>query len=214
MYGVRPPAVLKALLPRPVWAMPPGERDVYLTFDDGPIPEVTPWVLEQLAGAGAKATFFCIGHNAATHTSILDRIRAEGHSVGNHTWDHVNGWRTGQAAYLRQVLQCQALTGTALFRPPYGRIKPRQVRGLSARFHVIMWDVLSGDFDVTIDGDRCARNVLDHVRPGSIVVFHDSIKAWPRLQVALPQVLATLTAQGCTLRALPQELGGITPVSR
>ncbi len=187
---------------------------MYLTFDDGPIPEVTPWVLDQLAGAGAKATFFCIGRNIEVHPHLLARIRAEGHAVGNHTWQHVNGWKTGHHAYLRDVLRCQALTGTDLFRPPYGRLTPRLVRVLSPRFKVVMWDVLSADFDTAIHGERCLRNVLAHVRPGSIVVFHDSVKAWPRLEYALPRALRHLRDEGYTMQALPMRPVAITPGSR
>ncbi len=214
MYPVRPPALLRPLLPGATWAMPADGREVYLTFDDGPEPQVTPWVLDRLARAGARASFFCIGRNAARHPAIMQRTRAEGHAIGNHTWDHANGWRTGHIAYLRQVLRCQPLTGTTLFRPPYGRITPGQARALSRRFRLVMWDVLSGDFDTAIGPHRCARNVLDHVRPGSIVVFHDSRKAWPRLRQALPVVLDRLKADGWSMRALPAPGGELTPGSR
>ena len=153
MYLVRTPALLKPLARDLVWHMPRTERAVYLTFDDGPIPEVTPWVLDQLARFQAKGTFFCIGRNAATHPDILARIRHEGHAVGNHTWDHPNGWRTEQRNYLRNVLQCQAITGTRLFRPPYGRLTLGQSKALSKRFRIIMWEVLSADFDTTLSGE-------------------------------------------------------------
>jgi peptidoglycan/xylan/chitin deacetylase (PgdA/CDA1 family) len=183
--------------------MPAGdERVLYLTFDDGPIPQVTPWVLDTLARYDAKATFFCVGRNAAEHQDILARIRAEGHSLGNHTWDHANGWSTPTVGYLRSVLLCQAFTGSDLFRPPYGRLDRAKMRALSGRFRIIMWDVLSGDFDPQHDGEACLANVTRHAGPGSIVVFHDSIKAKARLLHALPGTLEHFAAQGYRFAAL------------
>jgi peptidoglycan-N-acetylglucosamine deacetylase len=203
MYLARTPSFLKPLFRDLLWHMPSSERVVYLTFDDGPIPEVTPWVLDQLAEQGAKATFFCIGRNAAAQPGILARIVAEGHAVGNHTWDHRRGWGCADRTYFRTVLQADAVLGSTLFRPPYGRITRSQAATLRKRFQVVMWDVLSGDFDTGIDGARCVRNVLDHVRPGSIIVFHDSLKAEPRLRGSLPVVLASLRAEGYQMKALP-----------
>lgn len=206
MYLVRTPALLKPLARDLVWHMPRSERAVYLTFDDGPIPGVTPWVLDQLAGYDAKATFFCIGRNAAAHPSILDRIRSEGHAVGNHSWDHPNGWRTDHRNYLRNVLQCQAITRTRLFRPPYGRMTRGQSKALSTRFRIIMWEVLSADFDTSLSGEECLSNTLRHARPGSIIVFHDSLKAEPRLRHALPLVMEALSRDGYAFNALPEML--------
>lgn len=208
MYLVHTPALLKPLARDLVWHMPRSARAVYLTFDDGPIPEVTPWVLDLLARYRAKATFFCIGRNAAAYPSILDRIRREGHAVGNHTWDHPNGWRTDQRNYLRNVLQCQAITGTRLFRPPYGRMTLGQSKALQARFQTIMWDVLSADFDTSLIGEDCVRNTLRHVQPGSIIVFHDSLKAEPRLRHALPQILEALSLDGYSFKAIPERITG------
>ncbi len=209
MYLARVPAPVKPFFRELVWEMPGEGRQVYLTFDDGPVPDDTPWVLDTLGAHGVKATFFCVGRNAEAHPDILDRIRAGGHSVGNHTWDHLDGWRTPTTTYLRDVLRCQALSGTDLFRPPYGRISRRQARALLPRFRVVMWDVLSGDFDKTIDGERCLHNVRRHVRPGSIVVFHDSLKARDRLRHALPGVLRWLASEGYACAALPQERAGL-----
>jgi len=202
MYLARTPAPLKPLFRDLVWSVPDAGRRVYLTFDDGPIPEVTPWVLDVLAQHGAKGTFFCIGRNAEQHPELLHRIRTEGHAVGNHTYEHLNGWQNSTRTYLRSVLRCQAITGTPLFRPPYGRITAGQAKALKARFHVVMWDVLSADFDTAIDGERCVHNVLDNVTPGAIIVFHDSLKAAPRLRHALPRVLAQLGELGFTMAPL------------
>lgn len=204
MYLARTPALAKRLMGGLVWGMPGRHKDLYLTFDDGPDPEVTPWVLDTLARSKAKATFFCTGRNAEANPALMDRLRREGHSVGNHTWDHPDGWRTPTASYLRNVLRCQRSTGTRLFRPPYGRITPRQARALRSRFEIVMWEVLSADFDTAIGGERCLRNVLRHARPGSIIVFHDSPKAWPRLRHALPLALERFAADGFAMRALPE----------
>ncbi|MCB9168963.1 MAG: polysaccharide deacetylase family protein [Flavobacteriales bacterium] len=210
MYLTRTPEILKPLYRDLTWSIPTAGRVVHITFDDGPVPQTTPWVLDTLARHGAKATFFCIGRNIALHPDLFARIRMEGHGVGNHTWDHRNGWRTSTFAYLRSVLLCQMLTGTCLFRPPYGRISRDQVHALCGRFRIVMWDVLSADFDTRIDGYRCIRNVLDNVRGGSIVVFHDSIKAAPRMRRALPVVLDRLAGDGYRFEVLP---GGTTGMS-
>lgn len=205
MYLIRTPALLKPLMKELQWSGPAEGRKLYLTFDDGPIPEVTPWVLDTLAQFGAKATFFCIGKNVAQHPELFARTKQEGHSVGNHTYDHLNGWNTPRFTYLRNVLRCQALTGSRLFRPPYGRITQQQTQALRARFNVVMWDVLSADFDESLDGERCLRNVIDHSVAGSIIVFHDSLKAESRLRHALPAALAHFAAEGYSMEALPED---------
>ena len=203
MYLVRTPALAKPLYRDLLWHLPRTGNNVFLTFDDGPDPSVTPWVLDQLGAHGMKGTFFCVGRNAASHPELVQRMIREGHAVGNHTWDHVRGWGCPDRSYLRNVLQCDALLRTRLFRPPYGRITRSQAACLRRRFRVVMWDVLSADFDEALSGERCAANVLAHVRPGSIVVFHDSRKAEERLRVALPMVLQELTLRGLHSVALP-----------
>ncbi|HRH69568.1 MAG TPA: polysaccharide deacetylase family protein [Flavobacteriales bacterium] len=205
MYLTRTPRAVQALFKSLTWRMSGPGKDLYLTFDDGPIPEVTPWVLDTLAGYGAKATFFCVGRNAQKHPELLSRIRMEGHSVGNHTFDHVRGRSTSLRGYLRGTLQCQAITKTSLFRPPYGSLTMRQLRVLRSHFTIVMWDVLSGDFDRELDAPSCLRNVIDLARPGSIVVFHDSLKAEDRLRHALPGTLAHFAQQGYDFKALPEE---------
>jgi peptidoglycan/xylan/chitin deacetylase (PgdA/CDA1 family) len=203
MYLVRTPALAKPLYRDLLWHLPRTGNKVYLTFDDGPEPAVTPWVLDQLAAHGMKGTFFCVGRNAAAHPALVERIIREGHAVGNHTWDHARGWGSPDRSYLRSVLQCDALLRTRLFRPPYGRITRSQAACLRKRFKLVMWDVLSADFDEALTGKHCAANVLEHVRPGSIVVFHDSRKAEARLREALPVVLQELTLRGLLSAALP-----------
>ncbi len=185
------------------------ERTVYLTFDDGPIPQLTPWVLEQLVANNAKATFFCIGKNADKDQVILKKIIEAGHTIGNHSWSHLRGTRTPTAAYVKDVLRADTALGlivgeTAkpLFRPPYGRITNDQVRELKNRYRVVMWDVLSGDFDTRTTPEQCLKNVIRNIRSGSIVVFHDSLKAEERLRYALPLTLEFLRKEGYTMKAI------------
>lgn len=208
MYPARTPALLRLLFSKRVWSMPGSEQVVYLTFDDGPVPQVTPWVLDTLSAFDARATFFVVGDNAERYPELLARIRNDGHAVGNHTWHHVNGWRTTTSAYLHEVERTQQLTGTRLFRPPYGRLSPAQARALHPAYDVIMWDVLSADFDTRVDEERCLQNVLKNTRPGSIVVFHDSVKAEARLRYALPRTLEALSQKGYRFLPLPED--GIT----
>ena len=203
MYLVRTPSFLQRLLPTYTWRGQHTERVVYLTFDDGPIPEVTPWVLAQLAAYEAHATFFCVGENAARHPTILNDIRAAGHTVGNHTYNHLNGWNTDLHDYLDNVDRCAKVVESGLFRPPYGRLSPRKTFALQRKYRIVMWDVLSGDFDQDLSPQACLANVLDNVNPGSIVVFHDSLKAERNLRFALPLLLAALRAQGYRFEAIP-----------
>lgn len=180
-----------------------GSKAVYLTFDDGPVPEVTPWVLDTLKHFGVKATFFCIGKNIAAHPDLFARLRAEGHTVGNHTWDHPSGWRTTPRGYYRNVLACQELTATDLFRPPYGRITNRQLAALCKRFQVVMWDVLAYDFEDGYTDRSRIDEVLRQVRPGSIIVFHDSAKCAERMRASMPVVVEKLLAEGYRFAVLP-----------
>jgi len=193
MYLVKTPFWLRALYPACTWKMPSTEKVIYLSFDDGPHPEATPFVLAQLKKYDAKASFFCIGNNVLSYANIYEQILQEGHVVGNHTYDHLNGWKTDTATYLENIQSASNLIVSNLFRPPYGRIKRNQLKKIAADKtmpqQIIMWDVLSGDFDLKLSGEQCAQNVIKHAQPGSIVVFHDSAKAWDRLQMALPAVL-------------------------
>lgn len=202
MYFVKSPQFVKELFPNFTWQIPTDEKRLFLTFDDGPIPEVTPWVLEQLAAFNAKATFFCVGDNIRKHPEVFAQVRALGHSVGNHTFNHVNGWVTDNLQYFHNVRHCASLVKTELFRPPYGRMKPKQAQFLQRHYRIVMWDVLSGDFDPRITPEQCFRNVAENAEPGSIIVFHDSLKARERLEYALPRVLEHFTARGYRFDAL------------
>lgn len=166
------------------------EPAVYLTFDDGPHPTATPFVLDQLEHYKAKATFFCIGKNVIEQPAIYERIVKEGHAVGNHTHNHLRGWKTKAKDYVENTLQAAKFIESKLFRPPYGRITGVQANKLhDMGFRIIMWSLLSADFDVDLDPKRCLENVVFHLKPGDIVVFHDSQKAWERMSYALPRVL-------------------------
>lgn len=206
MYLVKTPFWLRALYPSLVWRMPVEGKKIYLTFDDGPHEKATPFVLDQLQQYQAKASFFCIGKNVAAYLEIFSRILAEGHTVGNHTYHHVNGWKVPDEKYLEEIQAAGDYIHSPLFRPPYGRITRSQQRKLvknNPHHQTIMWDVLSADFDTHLTGEACLGYVLYHTRPGSIIVFHDSTKAWERMQYALPRVLAHFSREGYTFSAIP-----------
>ena len=180
---------------------------MFLTFDDGPHPQATPFVLDALKEAGAVATFFCIGKNVVAYPELYQRIIAEGHQVGNHTQTHLNGWKTGTEVYLDDVRAAASVIHSALFRPPYGRLKHVQARGIAeatghASTKIVMWDVLSGDFDERLTGEQCTRYVKRYAKPGSIIVFHDSEKAFSRLRIALPELLHYFNDQRLTCARL------------
>jgi peptidoglycan/xylan/chitin deacetylase (PgdA/CDA1 family) len=179
---------------------------LYLSFDDGPHPEATPFVLEQLAIFNAKASFFCIGKNVQLYPEIYDSITPAGHGVGNHTQNHMNGWENTTANYIADIKEATKSISSNLFRPPYGRISFSQIKALrsdpSLPQQIMMWDVLSGDFDITITGEQCAQNVIQHAGPGSIIVFHDSAKAMDRLRIALPKVLLHFSNLGYQFKAV------------
>ena len=197
MYFVKTPNVLSKLMPHVRWNMDRRQPNIYLTFDDGPIPELTPWVLDTLAQYNAKATFFCVGENIKKHPNITKQNIKEGHTIGNHKFNHLNGWKTLTHVYLNnfQEFENEALH-TNLFRPPYGKIKSAQRRQIIKTHEIVMWDVLSGDFDESLSPEKCAHNVIKNTKNGSIIVFHDNIKATPRLKVALPQTLAHFSEKG------------------
>lgn len=187
--------------------MPAGDKPaVYLTFDDGPHPKITPYVLGQLEQYNAKASFFCIGNNVAAFPKVYQNVIDAGHTTGNHTYSHLNGWNCARNAYVRNVAKAARLMDSRLFRPPYGRIKRSQVNALARSGYITyMWDVLSADFDPSISPQQCIDNVIRNIQPGSIVVFHDSEKAWDRMHVALPAVLKYCSDNNWELKALPRQ---------
>lgn len=194
----------RALLGGIVWKMDAGTRRIYLTFDDGPVPEATPWVLRRLEEYGAKATFFCVGHNIDKHPRVFDRLLQAGHTPANHTYNHLNGFRCPTKTYLENVRRAERLTGTKLFRPPYGRITPEQYAALRREgFRIVLCDVISGDFDRLQPVERLRQNVLSNTEDGSLVLFHDSIKAIPRISELLPAFLRHFSDSGYRFCALP-----------
>lgn len=199
LYWTKTNWIIKKIFSNYIWDVSTTGNTVYLTFDDGPIADVTEWVLEQLKTHEIKATFFCIGDNVEKNPKIFKKIIAEGHTVGNHTFNHLNGWKTSTEQYINNTKQAQEAIKThsnqnpILFRPPYGTIKKSQSKELKKLgFKIIMWDVLSADFDATISQEQCLSNVLSNVKAGSIIVFHDSIKAHKNLHYVLPRTLAYL----------------------
>jgi peptidoglycan-N-acetylglucosamine deacetylase len=205
MYLVKTPWLLKRLYPQLIWGKNPNNHCIYLTFDDGPIPIVTSFVLNILKQYNAKATFFCIGDNVNRHPDIFEQVKSDGHSIGNHTYNHLKGWKTDDNTYVENFLKTDELLHSNLFRPPYGRINRSQIRLLKrARpdLNIIMWDVLSGDFDVDLKPESCLRNVLKHTANGSIVVFHDSLKAFDRLEYVLPRAMEEWSRRGFSFNSL------------
>lgn len=186
---VRPPQILRSFYKGSVWRMDKNDPVIYLTFDDGPIPELTPWILDVLKSHNIKATFFCVGENIIKYPEIFKQILTDGHQVGNHTFNHIKGWKVSTSVYQENLEKCQVLTKTNLFRPPYGRIKKSQFKLISEKHKVVFWDVLTYDYDRLTSPKKCLDNALKHTRNGSIVVFHDNIKAEANLKFALPHYI-------------------------
>jgi peptidoglycan/xylan/chitin deacetylase (PgdA/CDA1 family) len=200
-YFVKTPWWLKRIYPGRVWDIDTAEKIIYLTFDDGPHPVATPFVLDELKKYNAEATFFCIGKNVAEYPEIYKRILHEGHRTGNHTQNHLNGWKSRNDVYLDNIAEAANYIDSELFRPPYGRIKKSQAKKIGTSIRgkepkIIMWTVLSGDFDTTISKEQCLKNVLINAKAGSIIVFHDSEKAYRLLEYTLPKALQILSEKG------------------
>lgn len=215
---IKTPVVAKKLFPNYVWDISTANKVIYLTFDDGPTPEITNWTLEVLKQYNAKATFFCIGNNIKKHPEIFQDILNDGHAIGNHTQNHLKGWKAKTKDYLKNIELCEAEMKSQipdstivnrkskfvnLFRPPYGQITPKQGKKLmELGYKIIMWDVLSFDWDKSVEQERCIENVLSKTTAGSIIVFHDSVKAAKNMQYALPKVLKHFSEKGYCFEAL------------
>lgn len=197
------PVLIEKLFPNYHWKVKTESKELYLTFDDGPTPEITEWTLEMLDRYSAKATFFCIGKNVESHPKIYNAILSNGHAVGNHTHNHVKGWKTPHDNYIEDVKEASKHITSSLFRPPYGKLTPKQGKTLMANgFEIVMWDVLSLDWDVSISPENCLEKVLTKSNKGSIVVFHDSVKASKNMQYVLPRVLNHFTEKGYSFKKL------------
>ena len=206
-YFVKTPGWLKRIYDSYIWSIPVNDKILYLTFDDGPHPEATPFVLKELKKHNALATFFCIGKNVVSYPAIYKQLINEGHSVGNHTYNHLNGWKTGNDDYLKDIALASHEIDSELFRPPYGRITSFQAKNLRSAMNgkepkVIMWDVLSGDFDIDCTPQQCLANVLLATVSGSIIIFHDSEKAFPKLAYTLPRILNYFSEKGYLFKSL------------
>lgn len=201
--------LLSAVYPDCLWKVNTKEKILYLTFDDGPIAETTPFVLDELKKWNAKATFFCIGKNIEANPEIFQRIINQGHSVGNHTYDHLNGWNVSDEIYFENIEKCEAVLNSKLgtrnpklLRPPYGKLKPSQHSKLKSQYKLVMWDVLSFDFDLKMEEEKVLQNVLKNAETGSIVVMHDSLKAKSKVEYALPKILKYFSEKGFEFSAL------------
>lgn len=205
MYFHKTNFLFRLFYPHFLWIKPPDKKVIYLTFDDGPIPGVTQFVLDALDQYGAKATFFCVGDNVAKHPTVYQQILFAGHAVGNHTFNHLNGWKTDAHSYLSNVEQCSKamnLPQRALFRPPYGRVTKEQQQSILREYQVVMWDVLTGDFDRNLLPEKCLKKSIKYTEDGSIVIFHDSLKAEQNLRYVLPRYLEHFAKQGYRFEAL------------
>ena len=209
-YLVNTPRLIPMLYRNQIWSFSSKEKNIYLTFDDGPSPEITDWVLDTLDKYNAKATFFCLGKNIELNPDIFKRITGNGHSIGNHTYDHLNGWKTPNKDYVNSILKTAEIidqligpNNSKLFRPPYGKINRTQTKSLvKINYRIIMWSVLSADFDNAIDDVTCLNNVIRNSKNGSIIVFHDSVKAFDKLQIVLPKVLDHFSRNGYSFNAI------------
>ncbi len=198
-FFVRTPGWLKKLYPGCLWDMKGPEKTLYLSFDDGPHPTITPFVLDTLKKHRARATFFCIGENVVKYPAIYQRVLAEGHSTGNHTQHHINGWKTPDEEYLADIHEAGTHIKSRLFRPPYGRISRSQIRQLhreDASVKIVMWNILAGDWVTDLSPERCYRRIRNRISDGDIIVFHDSEKAWDRMSHALPLLLEEFSRKG------------------
>ena len=213
MNFLKTPTLLKYLYPGLLWDKKQETRDpvLYLTFDDGPVPDVTPFVWDTLAQFNAQATFFCVGENVERYPELYQETVHRQHAIGNHTHHHLNGWRTDLPTYLEDVTQCAKALSThhpatpcppSFFRPPYGKVSRRQIKALQSDYTLVMWDILSGDFDPSFDAEVCLRQSIRHTRAGTIIIFHDSYKAQKNLDYVLPRYLEHFARAGYSFRAL------------
>ena len=211
LYFVKTPKIIKRLFNNLTWSINTNEKVIYLTFDDGPTPKITQWVLNELKKYNAQATFFCIGKNAVSHPDILSQTASQKHTIGNHSQNHLNCWKVSSKTYLEDLEQAQNSINqqlksnhkSNLFRPPYGKITPKVAKKIIKKgYKIIMWDVLSADFDQKISSKKCLENILKNTTKGSIIVFHDSIKAEQKLKYVLPKVLKHYNKQGFSFKSL------------
>jgi len=210
-YFHKTPSFIMRFFSKYTWRFSTKKKELFLTFDDGPTPEITEFILAELKKFNAKATFFCIGKNVKNYPELFKKIISDGHSIGNHTHNHLKGWKTESNHYVDNILLCDKTltefknptTNPKLFRPPYGKVKKLQAKELLKKgYKIIMWSVLSADFDLKISNEKCLQNVLKNTKKGNIIVFHDSLKAAERMKYALPKVLKEYTDKGFIFKAI------------
>lgn len=204
LIPAKAPQFIKGIFHNYIWDMPLlDKKTIYLTFDDGPNPDITPWVLQTLKQYQAKATFFCIGDNAKKYPDVLQQTISDGHSIGNHTFNHLKGWKTDTQTYIENVEMANVILNTKLFRPPYGRITNKQAKILQKQgYTIVMWSIISFDWEADLKEEDCLNNVINHAKDGSIIVFHDSYKAAKNMQYALPKVLDFFSKKGYQFKGL------------
>jgi len=206
MYLVKTPVILSKLTsPSLIWNIPNNEKKIYLTFDDGPIPGLSMEILSILSDYNAHATFFLVGENVQRYPQLLQRITDDGHHIGNHSHKHISGWKTPTNEYLKDIQNADNVIKSFFFRPPYGRISYSQIKQLKKKYRIIMWSILSGDFDANISSEQCLFNALQS-KEGDIVVFHDNIKSADKIKKVLPKYLETFTKEGYQFCTLPKDL--------
>lgn len=196
------PKAFRAFFPGAVWRLPQKEKTVYLTFDDGPIPEVTPFVLDLLKRYGIKATFFCVGDNIRKNPEIFEQILREGHQVGNHTFNHLQGFKCSTKAYMENVKKADTYIKSTLFRPPHGQFRIPQMLKLRKKYKIVLWDVITRDYNQSLSGEFVLNIVKKYTRNGSIIVFHDSLKAEKNIKYALPKAIEFLMQEGYKFESL------------
>jgi len=204
-YFIKTPWILKKYYNGCIWSIPTKKKIIYLTFDDGPHPLATPFILGILKNYQARATFFCIGKNVMEEPALYRKILEDGHRVGNHTHNHLNGWKTPDKLYFQNISEAAKYIDSDLFRPPYGRVSRFQMKHLRMEpfnYRIVMWNILSADFDQRLTGNQCAFHVIGSASPGSIVIFHDSAKAYDRMRVALPKVLEYFSDKGYSFESI------------
>lgn len=199
------PDFIRKLIPGAVWRLPQKEKTIYLTFDDGPIPEITPWVLDLLKKYDIKATFFCVGDNVRKYPEVFKMITDAGHAVGNHTFNHLQGFKVKSSKYVENVELADSYIHSKLFRPPHGHLRINQGRKLANRFKLIMWDVVTRDYNKKLSGEYVLNVVKRYARNGSLIVFHDSIKAEKNMKYALPKAIEFLISQGYKFKKITEE---------
>ena len=199
----KPPFLLQQILPKSLsWQVITSGKAVFLTFDDGPTPGVTEKILDILRSYSAQATFFCVGENVAKNPGLYQRILEEGHAVGNHTFNHLNGWKTPTDIYLDNVIKCRNHIDSALFRPPYGRLTRSQIAALKKDYRIIMWSFLSMDYDRRVSKEKCLANVKKNLKPGSVIVFHDSLKAAETVKFVLSKFIEFIETEGYSTKPI------------